>query len=217
MRSTRLRPTALLLVTAVTVCAADPCASFRDARGRSAIDYAPLEGFVDVCSRGFQLCVALTQGYPPSVKTIGYFVPADEWQRYQKGDKSGFSRYLIAQRATTMSDSEFAGFKQYIHAQQGNIADHTNAPATLELQERMPLGIVDEAADSISFGAVMRFMPTGSGPLAPFWLGSVNIVLQLKGETLCLYAFDTLKAPTDTENVKTLAKRWLSCIRARNP
>jgi hypothetical protein len=161
--------------------------------------------------------VKLTQGYPPGVKTIGYFVPTEEWQRYQKGGSSGFSRYLIGQRVTTMSDSEFVGFKDYIHSEQGSMPDHTEAPATLQLEERVPLGIVDETPDSISFGAVLRFQPSGSGVLSQVWLGSINIVLQLKGETLCLYAFDTLKTPTDTESLKSLATRWLKCIRARNP
>jgi hypothetical protein len=198
-------------------CFGEACGSFHDARERSRIAFAPLDGFVDVCSRDFQLCVKLTQGYPPSVKTIAYFVPTEEWQRYQKGDKSGFSRYLIAQRGTTMSEAEFADFKHYIHAQQGTIADHTKAPATIELQERMPIGIVDETADSISFGTVMRFTPSGSRVLAPFWLGSINVVLELKGETLSLYAFDTLPSPSDTQSLKALAARWLSCIRERNP
>jgi hypothetical protein len=211
----RFLPAAFLLFVA-SVSLGDPCGSFRDKRERSRVDFAPLDGFVDVCSLDFQLCVKLTQGYPPSVKTIGYFVSTEEWRRYQKGDKSGFSRYLIGQRATTMSNSEFDGFKQYIHSQQGSMPDHTKASATLELEERVSLGIVEETSDSISFGAVMRFEPTGAAVLAPLWLGSINIVLQLKGETLCLYAFDTLKTSTDTQSLKSLAARWLKCIRTRN-
>ncbi len=195
----------------------EPCGSFRDARERSRIDFAPLDGFVDVCSQDFQLCVKLTQGYPRSVTTIGYFVPREEWEQYRKGERSGFSRYLIGQRAATMSDSEFAGFKQYVYSQQADIPDHTNAPATLELQDHIPLGIVDETKDSISFGMAMRFQPTDSGVLAPVWLGSINIALQLKGETLTLYAFDTLETSTATAGLKSLAARWLKCMRARNP
>jgi len=124
---------------------------------------------------------------------------------------------MIDQRAATMSDSEFAGFKQYVHSQQADIPDHTDAPATLELQDHIPLGIVDETKDSISFGMAMRFQPTGSGVLAPVWLGSINIALQFKGETLTLYAFDTLETPTETAGLKSLAARWLKCIRAGNP
>ena len=116
MHPSRISFTALMLVR-TAVAFAEPCGSFRDARDRSAIDYAPLEGFVDVCSRDFQLCVALTQGYPPSVKTIGYFVPAQEWERYQEGDRTGFSRYLIGQRATAMSELEFNEFKRYLSMQ----------------------------------------------------------------------------------------------------
>ena len=208
--------TALLLLIA-SVALAEPCGSFRDTRERSQVDFAPLDGFVDVCSRDFQLCVALTEGYPPSVKTIGYFVPAEEWQRYQKGSTTGFSRYLIGQRVTTMSPAEFSEFKQYIHAQQGSMPDHTNLPATLDSQERVSFGITDEADNAIAFGTVLKVAPKEGGVIAPFLLGSINIVLQLKGETLCLYAFDTLKERSDTGGLKTLAKRWVGCIRACNP
>ena len=84
----------------------DSCGSFRDARGRSSVDVAPLPGFVDVCSRDFQLCVMLTQGYPPSVQTIAYFVPIEEWDRYQKSEHKGFSRYLIAQKGKHFRPSD---------------------------------------------------------------------------------------------------------------
>lgn len=216
MHPSRISFTALMLVRAAVVFA-EPCGSFRDARDRSAIDYAPVAGFVDVCSRDFQLCVALTQGYPPSVKTIGYFVPAQEWERYQEGDRTGFSRYLIGQRATTMSESEFNEFKRYLHAEHGTMSDHTEVPTTLDLIERVSLGIIDETTDSISFGAVLRLTPKRNGPVADLWLGSLNIVLQLKGETLTLYAFDTLNTRAETDSLKNLARQWLSCIRARNP
>jgi len=207
---------AALLVIRAAIAFAEPCGSLRDARDRSAIDYAPLEGFVDVCSRDFQLCVALTQGYPPTVKTIGYFVRAEEWERYQEGDRSGFSRYLIGQRASTMSESEFDDFRRYLHAQHGSMPEHTKTPTTFNLHERASLGIIDETPDSISFGAVLRLTPNRDGPVAPVWLGSINIVLQLKGETLTLYAFDTLNTPDETDGLKNLARQWLNCIRTRN-
>lgn len=47
-------------------------------------------------------------------------------------------------------------------------------------------------------------------------LASINIVLELKGETLVLYVFDTVKRLDDTGRIKDMAKRWLQCIRDRN-
>ena len=135
---------------------ADSCGSFRDARGCTSVDVAPLPGFVDVCSRDFQLCVMLTQGFPPSVQTIGYFVPVEEWERYQTGQHKGFSRYLIAQKARTLSAEDFAGFKRYVHSQNGNIPDHTKLASLLESHGQVSLGIVDETSDSISIGTLAR-------------------------------------------------------------
>jgi hypothetical protein len=124
------------------------------------VDLAPLPGFIDVCSRDFQLCVMLTEGYPPSVQTIGYFVPVEEWERYQKGRHKGFSRYLIAQKGETLSAESFADFKRYVHSQQGNIADHTKLATVFESHGSVSLGIIDETPDSISIGTVLKLTET---------------------------------------------------------
>ena len=52
---------ALFVLAASSLVAAQHCGSFRDSRERSSIDFAPLDGYTDVCSRDFQLCVMLTQ------------------------------------------------------------------------------------------------------------------------------------------------------------
>jgi hypothetical protein len=203
----------LFLVTASGLFA-DSCGSFRDSRGRSSIDFAPLNGFVDVCSRDFQLCVMLTVGYPPSIQTIGYFVLSEEWQQYQKGKHNGFSRYLIAQRGETMSAEEFAGFKRYVHSQQGDIADHTDLAALFESHGRISLGVTGETEDSISVGTILKLTETAIK--RDELIAAINISLQLKNETLSLYVFDTVKSVKDTDRIKDLAKRWLRCIRAQN-
>ena len=55
---------AFLLSLTGSALLADSGGSFRDVRGRSSVDFAPLAGFIDVCSRDSQLCVMLTEGYP---------------------------------------------------------------------------------------------------------------------------------------------------------
>ena len=193
---------------------ADSCGSFRDPRRRSPTDFAPLNGFVDVCSRDAELCDTLTKGYPPSVQTIGYFVPAEEWQRYQK-DHTGFSHYLIAQKGRTLSSDEFADFKEHVRSQQGKLEDHTKLVETFKLRGQASLGVIDEGEDFISFGTVLAL----SEPAAKqeHLLAAINIVFQLKGETLSLYVYDTVKSVEDTERIKGLAKQWLQCIRSQNP
>ena len=156
----------------------------------------------------------LTEGYPPSVQTIGYFVPSDEWKQYQKGQHKGFSRYLIAQRVETWPAKKFSDFKRFARSQQGNIADHTNLATLFELHGRVSLGIVDETEDSISSGTILKLSePDIKRDLL---LAAINIVLQLKGETLSLYVYDTVKGVDDTDRIKGLAKHWLQCIRIRN-
>jgi len=169
---------------------ANDCPSFVDSRGRSSVDFAPLPGYTDVCSRDFQLCVSLTQGYPPSTQTIGYFVSDAEWQDYQKGKPEGFGRYLIAQRGRTLSSDQFVDFKRYVRSQQGDIEDHTKLPSVFESQGHVSLGVVDEAEDMIAMGAILKLTQTNPPPERTYMLASINIVLELKGRR-CRSMFST--------------------------
>ena len=205
---------AFLLSFGGSIACADSCGSFRDTRGRSAVDVAPLPGFVDICSRDFQLCVMLTQGYPPSVQTIGYFVPVEEWERYRNGQHKGFSRYLIAQKGRTLSTEEFADFKRYVHSQQGNIPDHSSLAALFESHGNASLGILDETPDSISTGTVSKLTETALK--RDLLLAAINVALQIKGESLSLYVYDTIKDANDTGGVKQFTKRWVQCVRTQN-
>jgi len=212
MKYLHAAPVLLLLISAAVF--ADSCDSFRDARGRSSVDVAPLPGFVDVCSRDFQLCVMLTQGYPPSVETIGYFVPAEQWQRYQEGQHKGFSPYLIAQKARTLSTEDFAEFKRYVHSQQGNIPDHTELAMVFESRGQVSLGIIDETPDSIWIGSLAKLTETAFK--RDLFLAAINVALQIKGESLSLYVYDDIKDVNDTDRVKQLTKRWVQCIKTQN-
>ncbi|PYK20140.1 MAG: hypothetical protein DME55_03155 [Verrucomicrobia bacterium] len=156
----------------------------------------------------------LTQGYPPSVQTIGYFVPVEEWERYQNGQHKGFSRYLIAQKGRTLSTEEFADFKHYVHSKNGNIPDHTKLASLLESRGQASLGIVDETSDSISIGTVVKL--TEPALKRDLQTAAINVALQIKGESLSLYVYDGVKDTNDTDRVKELAKRWVQCIRKQN-
>jgi hypothetical protein len=126
----------------------------------------------------------------------------------------GFSRYLIAQKGEALSAEKFADFKRYVHSQQGDIADHTKLATLFERQGRVSLGVIDETEDSISIGTVLELTETAIKH--DVLLAGINIALQLKGESLSLYVYDTVKSVNDTDRVKELAKRWVRCIRKQN-
>jgi len=92
------------------------CDSARDPKARAAVDLAPPTGYVDVCSRDAQLCKRLTEGYPPSVQTLAYFVLAKEWQLHERGALDGFTQYLIAQRALRPYSTEACCGPEEVHA-----------------------------------------------------------------------------------------------------
>ena len=45
---------------------------------------------------------------------------------------------------------------------------------------------------------------------------AINVVLQIQGESLSLYIYDSVKDANDTDRVKELAKYWVQCIRMQN-
>ncbi len=196
--------------------AAEPCGSFIDAKGLSVVDFAPPIGFVDVCSRDSRLCSVLTKGFPSSVRTIGYFVLGEEWQRYEKGNLDGFSRYLIAQRGGPLSRERFREFKDYVRAQHGEIPDSSDIVRGLESGGRVSFGVTDETEDSISYGVVMKLRSLNGGSDVEMLLASINIALQLKGESLSLYVNEEVRRPSDVRRVKEFAARWIGCLRSRN-
>jgi hypothetical protein len=120
------------------------CGRFLATAAEVAIDLAPPAGFTEICSRDPDLCADLTAGYPPRVRTIGYFVRSEEWARYQQGDHSRFSTYLIAQ-ATTTRVSDFSALKGFIRGRSGRIPDRSRmSPEILRDLQRVDLGILDE-------------------------------------------------------------------------
>jgi hypothetical protein len=194
--------------------AQDACQSAIRSAGAVQIDIAPPGHFIDVCSEDASLCKRLTSGYPPSVSTLAYFVLPGEWEA-SRDKPHGFTRYLIAQLAGSMSPHELPEFKQHLHAQQGEIPDHTTLPSTLQSRGRVPLGIVNEAPDSISFGTIMELEPTTSSQ--GFELASINSMIVVRDRVLSLYAFDEVKDPASIEPLKSLSERWLTCLRQNNP
>ena len=123
---------------------------------------------------------------------------------------------MIAQRGRTLSSDQFLDFKRYVHSRQGDIEDHTKLASVFESQGRISLGVVDEAGDMIASGVILKLTQTNPQPKRTLMLASINIVLELKGETLSLYVFDTVKQLDDTDRIKDISHRWLQCIRNRN-
>jgi hypothetical protein len=213
----RIALAALILILGVNAHAGGSCGSLIDPKRRSTINFAPIDGFVDVCSLDAALCDLLTRGYPPSVTTIAYFVTDQDWQLHLRGSLKGFSRYLIGQRGHSWSREEFLEFKNRVRSNQGKVPDHTDLPAVVESVGRASLGVTAESADSISFGVIMKLAPSDGTMSGPFYLASVNTALEINGETLSLYAFARANNANDGAVAQALMAQWLACIDARNP
>jgi hypothetical protein len=145
------------------------------------------------------------------VVTIGYFALAEEWRNYDR-DREGFSSYLVAHRAEPMPQEEALHLKDSIRARQGQVPDSTRPAIGTRLGELTHLGVIDETADSISFGVVAT-VSKGSDVRI---IGSVNTVLWRDDETLSLYAFTRGEPETVVEDVKSISRTWIACIRANN-
>jgi hypothetical protein len=191
---------------------AQGCDSHRVQVGDSSVDLAPPRGFVDVCGLDSALCRLLTAGYPPSVKTLSYFVPPAEWDAVKKDSTAGFHHYLIAQWAVSMQPEQLQGFKTYLRAQQGNIPDHTELPRVLAAQGRVSLGIVAETATSISFGTILTARPVADPNAAPISLVATNTAAVVKSRMLSLYVYQDYRNDSDVNMAKSVTSSWLQCI-----
>ena len=209
-----------LFLCAVLIAApelsAQVCDSWRARAGDTTIDLAPPRGFIEVCATNHRLCGVLTAGYPPSVQTLGYFVAANDWERFRKDSSLGLNHYLIAQVALTRGADQLPGFKSYLRAQQGDIPDHSQLPSTLAAQGRMPLGILDETPTSISSGVVMAARPVTSSSSASIVLVASNSAAAVSGRLLSLYVYLSYKNESDIDSVKAVTKKWLQCIADAN-
>jgi hypothetical protein len=204
----------LTIIVPFSALAQDACIQTIRSAGSFQIDLSTPGHFIDVCAEDATLCKTLTSQYPPTVSTLAYFVLPDEWKAAKK-EFRGFRRYLIAQLSGSMSPDKLPGFKQYLHSQQGEIPDHTALPSVLASRGRVPLGIVSETPDSISFGTVMKLearSPSSQG----FVLASINSAIVVRDRLLSLYVFDEVKDPGAVEPLKTLSDAWLTCLRKNN-
>jgi hypothetical protein len=237
----RLRLATLVLALIVfRAGAVSACESFLDPKKRSVVDFAPPAGFIEICSRDSLACEIFTMAERSTVreKIVGYFVTEEQWEQFRNGAPMGFSPYLIALRVETLSSEQFTELKADTRKKQGHIWDDTDLPDAQKPLLRVPMGVIDEAADSISVGAVAqvmapsreafekgRFISPAEKALAQkngeaveeeMTIGSVHTVLRLKGETLFLNTYEPRDQPFDGASTKALARQWLECVRDKN-
>jgi hypothetical protein len=207
---------AALALLPAALCAQSVCGAHPFSPAGTQLQLLPPAGFVEVCAHDTALCRRVSAGYPPSATTLGYFVPETEWRAYRQGTIHGFTQYLIAQRASSISPSSLPKFKQHVRAQQGDLPDHTRLPAQLESGGRVPLGVFDESENSISFGVVMSMRSAGDDESANMRLVATNSALALGPHVLSLYVYRRFRAISDIDAAKQQTRTWLSCLRNAN-
>ncbi len=219
------------LGTLVVVCSfsvlfavqvATSCESFIDPKGRSSIDFAPLSGLIDICSRDELMCFLLMVDSPESRKTLAVFVSSEEWERSRKFEVIEHSRSMSVQRVDSMSIEKFKNAKDDVR-KRAYVSDQNQPVGALQLKEDIPLGVVEEADDMISTARLARLTPpTNEGLLKSVTTVSVLTLLRLKSEILFLetteqWMFPFYSGPEpSSESTKRLAKQWLDCIRDKN-
>lgn len=179
-----------------------------------ALDLAPPAGYVEVCARDAELCTRLTARYPPSVKTVGYLVPEADWQAHVATNTPQFQRYLIAQLSQKPAD-KFVEVKNFIRNQQSEVVARTALAGVLARKGEAALGIFDETADSISFGAVAP-LPGPTPGAAAQMIATTNSAVVVNGHVLSLTAFAPIDDARDVDALEQLTKDWLGCLRAAN-
>ena len=203
-----------LLAPAATPPQEPACGSFAATFEGTRIELAPLAGYVEVCGRSEPLCRYLTSGYAPTVQTLGYFVPEEDWERAQRTGQ-GFQRDMIAQLALDTKPSELPELKAYLKQGEG-LSNPDEIAASLSATGRAELGILQESDDSVSFGVVVTHHTLPPLLPAEIRLVSSNSALVVRDRVLSLYVFRPYAAPADIAGVERDTLRWLDCIRRAN-
>jgi hypothetical protein len=206
---------AVLLAVAVTGTGHPAqCASAVRAIGGAHIDLAPPVGLVEICAEDAGLCRTLTARYPASVTTLGYFVPKSEWDAHKATATAAFTRYFIAQTASSKSPEQLEEVKSFIRAQQADVPDGAHLAERLNAEGQAGLGVFDESPDSISFGAVAK-VPNTAGA-AEAMLATTNSALVVGHQLLSLYVYLTVHKAEEVSQVEELTRTWLQCLRDAN-
>ena len=142
----------LLHLVAATTSAGDTCGSLPRTVGARTIDLAPPAGWVEICDRDAALCKRLTANYPPSVTTLGYFVPSDEWAAHERAPTAPFARYLIAQVVPGKTAAQLPEVKSFIRSQAQDPTPLDRLAERLRGDGQAQLGIFEDAPDAIAFG-----------------------------------------------------------------
>lgn len=213
MRMARSLAALLMVATVGPAWAGPKCGTFKVSD--SSLNLAPPADMVDICSRDSQLCQKLTSGYPPSVKTLAYFVTASEWKEFQAGERLGFNQYLIGQEALGMPSSAFEGLKEFIRSRQGDIPDNSVVPEVLQSAGRVNLGVLEETTDAIVVGILAKLQSPTSAQ-NEIILASSNIAFLSRERVLSLYAFVDITQDSDYSPMRQLTDEWLGCIREAN-
>lgn len=192
--------------------AGEACSSFQARDGADRFDIAPPTGLVEVCSQDATLCRRLTEGYPLTAPTMGYFVTPEEWAQFKKGGLPGFTNYLIAQVAETTDPAQLPQLKEFIRSKQGDIPDHTKLPDIIKVKGETNLGVVSESNDSIVFGKVAKLRTPASAE-KDISLVALNAAVVFGPRMLSLYSFRDYRSPADVAAAKSLMNTWVQCLR----
>lgn len=209
-----VRATLLCWIAGVALSAAatagPACGSFAAKVPDPALDLAPPKGFVEICSQDPELCKKLTARYPQA-KTLGFFVPEDEWKRYkEKKDATSITRTLIAQWAETMQPAQFPELQKFIRSRHGK--DPAAAPVFGQ-KGQADVAVFEDTSDAIASGMLLK--GKSSKPGQPETINALLNIAMLDGtRVLSLYVTADVTASPNGEPAKALAKDWLSCLRA---
>lgn len=202
----------VLSLVAATTSAGDTCASLPRTVGTRTIDLAPPAGYVEICDRDAALCKRLTANYPPSVTTLGYFVPDAEWAAHAQAPTAPFSRYLIAQVVPGKTAAQLPEVKSFIRSQAQDPTPLDQLAERLRADGQAQLGIFEDTPDAIAFGAVAT-LPTPAPGASGTLLAMTNAAVAVDGEMLSLYVYARVADPGAVKGVEELARRWLQCVR----
>ena len=194
------------------------CGSFVDPKGRSRIDFAPLPGFVDNCwqSPVCEMFVESSSNYPVAL----FLDPNHKDESFSRQTVS--NKQLSAQVLNQHAADNFDELRLYIKQSIPNLGSEPPITEGRVVKKKIPFGVFNESADSISWGFAERSISLTDSSEILDVSTVVGTHMKIQGMVVSLYVIEgwgsisTKGSEPDGESTKLLAKRWIDCIREKN-
>lgn len=198
------------------------------------------KGFVETSSAPPVVRFMAERSTPPAHRLLAHLVPDSDLRDFVAGGSPRFDRYMLAHtnrayEGLTVSSADFAQVREGIKRQQPtapwsmdptlrewiersfrDLSVMTGLPAHIDVGTGIPLGVIDEAASSVTIGHIAK-TASRIGPIEHTrTTASLSSIAAPRGRFLILVVVTTLESAADIQWARQTMQQWLTDVSREN-